>query len=116
MDQGSVMAYALDNLQQRGRLFVAPGEEVYGGQIVGENPRKNDLPVNPTKAKQLDNIRSSGDGKGIMLTPPVRFTLEKSLEYIAPDELVEVTPLSLRLRKRLLNENDRRKAEKKSGS
>ena len=116
MVQGSVMAYALDNLQQRGRLFVAPGEEVYGGQIVGENPRKNDLPVNPTKAKQLDNIRSSGDGKGIMLTPPVRFTLEKSLEYIAPDELVEVTPLSLRLRKRLLNENDRRKAEKKSGS
>ncbi|MGE9291196.1 MAG: translational GTPase TypA, partial [Puniceicoccales bacterium] len=113
MDQGAVMAYALDTLQQRGRLFVAPGEEVYGGQVVGENPRKNDLPVNPTKAKQLDNIRSSGDGKGIQLTPPVRFSLERALEYIAPDELVEVTPDSLRLRKRILDANERRKAEKR---
>jgi len=116
MDQGSVMAYALDTLQQRGRLFVAPGEEVYGGQVVGENPRKNDLPVNPTKAKQLDNIRSSGDGKGIQLSPPVRFSLERALEYIAPDELVEVTPSSLRMRKRVLDANQRRKLEKKSSS
>ncbi len=113
MDQGVVMAYALDNLQQRGRLFVAPGEEVYAGQIVGENPRKHDLPVNPTKAKQLDNMRSSGEGKGIMLSPPVRFSLERALEYIAPDELVEVTPTALRLRKRLLDANERRKAEKR---
>jgi len=114
MDQGAVMAYALDNLQQRGRLFVAPGEEVYPGQIVGENPRKHDLPVNPTKAKHLDNMRSSGEGKGIMLSPPVRFSLERALEYIAPDELVEVTPKALRLRKRTLDANERRKAEKRS--
>ncbi|MEM0966478.1 MAG: translational GTPase TypA [Verrucomicrobiota bacterium] len=116
MDQGSVMAYALDTLQQRGRLFVAPGEDVYPGQVVGENPRKHDLPVNPTKAKQLDNMRSSGEGKGIMLSPPVRFSLERALEYIAPDELVEVTPTSLRMRKRLLDANERRKAEKRTAS
>ncbi len=114
MDQGSVMAYALDNLQQRGRLFVGPGEEVYPGQIVGENPRKHDLPVNPTKAKQLDNMRSSGEGKGIMLSPPVKFSLEKALEYIGPDELVEVTPKFLRLRKRILDANERRKTEKRA--
>jgi GTP-binding protein len=116
MDQGAVMAYALDTLQQRGRLFVAPGEEVYAGQVVGENPRKNDLPVNPTKAKQLDNMRSSGEGKGIQLSPPVRFSLERALEYIAPDELVEVTPASLRMRKRILDANQRRKAEKRAVS
>jgi len=116
MDQGAVMAYALDTLQQRGRLFVAPGEEVYAGQVVGENPRKNDLPVNPTKAKQLDNMRSSGEGKGIQLSPPVRFSLERALEYIAPDELVEVTPAALRMRKRILDANQRRKAEKRAVS
>jgi len=116
MDQGAVMAYALDTLQQRGRLFVAPGEEVYPGQVVGENPRKNDLPVNPTKAKQLDNMRSSGDGKGIQLSPPVRFSLERALEYIAPDELVEITPAALRMRKRILDANQRRKAEKRAAS
>jgi len=113
MDQGPVMAYALDTLQQRGRMFVAPGEDVYPGQIVGENPRKHDLPVNPTKAKQLDNMRSSGDGKGIQLSPPVRFSLERALEYIAPDELVEATPNFLRMRKRILDANQRRKSEKK---
>lgn len=112
MDQGKVMAYALDTLQDRGRLFVAPGEEVYCGQIVGENPRRHDLPVNPTKAKHLDNIRSSGDGKGIMLTPPVRFSLERAIEYIDSDELVEATPSFLRLRKRVLDANDRRKMQK----
>ena len=113
MERGKCMAYALDTLQERGRLFVGPGEEVYEGMVVGENPRKQDLPVNPTKAKQLDNMRSQGEGKGIMLTPPVRFSLERCLEYIAPDEFVEATPSFLRIRKRILNTNERRKAEKK---
>jgi len=115
MDQGKVMAYALSTLQERGRLFVKPGDEVYGGQVVGENPRKTDMPVNPCKAKQLDNIRSSGDGKGIMLSPPVQFSLERSIEYIESDEFVEATPNFIRLRKRILDANLRRKSEKKAG-
>jgi GTP-binding protein len=113
MELGKVMAYALDTLQDRGRLFVAPGEEVYGGQVVGENPRKHDMPVNPCKAKQLDNMRSSGEGKGIMLSPPVKFSLERAIEYIEPDEFVEATPNHLRIRKRILDANLRRKAEKR---
>ncbi len=113
MEQGKVMAYALDALQERGRLFVAPGDEVYGGQVVGENPRKHDMPVNPCKAKQLDNMRSSGEGKGIMLSPPVKFSLERAIEYIEPDEFVEATPNHLRIRKRILDANERRKAEKR---
>jgi len=111
-DQGRSMAYALDTLQQRGKLFIGPGEEVYPGQVVGENPRKHDLPVNPTKAKQLDNMRSSGDGKGIMLSPPVEFSLERAIEYIEIDEYVEATPKHLRLRKRILDANQRRKLKK----
>ncbi len=113
MDRGKAMAYSLDKLQGRAKLFVGPGEEIYAGQIVGENPRKQDMPVNPTKAKQLDNMRSGGDGKGIMLTPPVRFSLERAIEYIEVDEYVEATPNHLRLRKRILDANDRRKAEKR---
>lgn len=115
MENGKVMAYALDALQERGKLFVAPGDEVYCGQIVGENPRKHDLPVNPTKAKQLVNFRSSGDGKGILLAPPVKFSLERALEYIESDEFVEATPNHLRLRKRILDPNERKRAEKKPG-
>lgn len=113
IEQGKVMAYALDALQERGKLFVEPGDEVYAGQIVGENPRKHDLPVNPAKAKHLVNFRSSGDGKGIMLAPPVRFSLERALEYIEPDEFVEATPKTLRLRKRILDANERKRAEKR---
>ncbi len=113
MDEGKAMAYSLDALEARGRLFVGPGERIYSGQIVGENPRRNDLPVNPTKAKQLDNMRSSGDGKGIQLSPPVRFSLERAIEYIETDELVEATPENLRLRKRILDPNERRKDEKR---
>ncbi len=116
MERGKVMAFALDALQDRGKLFVAPGDEVYGGQIVGENPRKHDMPVNPTKAKHLVNFRSSGDGKGITLAPPVRFTLERAIEYIEPDEYVEATPKELRLRKRILDANERRKHEKRAVS
>lgn len=112
MELGKAMPYALDNIQTRGKLFVAPGDEVYGGQIVGENPRKEDMPVNPAKAKQLDNMRASGSDKGIQLAPPVKFSLERAIEYIAPDELVEATPQFLRLRKRILDANVRRKAEK----
>lgn len=116
MERGKVMAFALDALQDRGKLFVAPGDEVYGGQIVGENPRKHDMPVNPTKAKHLVNFRSSGEGKGITLAPPVRFSLERAIEYIEPDEYVEATPNELRLRKRILDANERRKQEKRVAS
>lgn len=112
MEQGKAMPYALDMIQNRGKLFVGPGDEVYGGMIVGENPRKEDMPVNPAKAKQLDNMRASGSDKGIQLAPPVRFSLERAIEYIAPDELVEATPQFLRMRKRILDENVRRKMAK----
>ncbi len=116
MEQGKVMAFALDTLQERGKLFVAAGDEVYGGQIVGENPRRHDMPVNPTKAKHLVNFRSSGDGKGIILAPPVKFSLERAIEYIEADEYVEATPHHLRLRKRILDANERRKHEKRAVS
>ncbi|PXA04284.1 translational GTPase TypA [Coraliomargarita sinensis] len=112
MEQGKAMPYALDMIQNRGKLFVGPGEEVYGGMVVGENPRKEDMPVNPAKAKQLDNMRASGSDKGIQLAPPVKFSLERAIEYIAPDELVEATPNFLRMRKRELDENKRRKMAK----
>ena len=112
MEQGKSMPYALDMIQSRCKLFVGPGEEVYSGMIVGENPRKEDMPVNPAKAKQLDNMRASGSDKGIQLAPPVKFSLERAIEYIAPDELVEATPQFLRMRKRELDENKRRKAAK----
>jgi GTP-binding protein len=110
METGLATAWALDNLQQRGRLFIAPGEEVYEGMIVGENPRAEDMPVNPTKTKHLTNIRSQGEGKGIQLEPPLKMSLERSLEYIAPDEYVEATPKNLRLRKRILNATQRKRA------
>ncbi len=112
MEQGKAMPYALDMIQNRGKLFIGPGEEVYGGMVVGENPRKEDMPVNPAKAKQLDNMRASGSDKGIQLAPPLKFSLERAIEYIAPDELVEATPNFLRMRKRELDENKRRKAAK----
>ncbi len=111
-DQGEATAFALDNLESRGKLFVSAGDIVYEGMIVGENPRSEDLPVNPTKAKQLSNVRSQGEGKGIQLAPPIRFSLERAIEYIANDEYVEATPKSLRLRKRILDFNERRKSTK----
>ncbi len=113
MENGVSKAYALDALEDRGKLFIGAGEEVYEGMIVGENPRQGDLPVNPTKAKHLTNMRSSGDGKGIQLSPPVRFSLERAIEYIAPDEFVEATPKHLRLRKKILSETARKRAAKK---
>lgn len=112
MIKGKTLAYGLFNLQGRGRLFVDPGEEVYEGQIVGLHSRNNDLPVNPTKAKQLTNVRASGTDENLVLTPPVRHTLEQALEFIDADELVEVTPKSVRLRKKLLTENERKRSNK----
>jgi GTP-binding protein len=110
MEGGTSTAYALDTIQERGRLFIGPQEEIYEGMIVGENARPDDLPVNPCKAKKLTNMRSQGDGKGISLAPPIVMTLERSLEYIAPDEYVEATPKSLRLRKKVLDANKRKRA------
>ncbi len=112
MERGTAMAYSLDSLEARGTLFVGPGEEIYEGMIIGENPRRDDLPVNPTKAKHLTNHRSSGDGKGIQLSPPQRFSLERAIEYVGPDEYVEATPKSLRLRKRILCSHERKRVEK----
>lgn len=106
------VAYALDTLQERGKLFVGPGEDCYEGMIVGESAKEGDMVVNVAKAKQLGNQRSSGADKAISLTPPITFTLEEALEYIEDDELVEVTPQSIRLRKRTLSATQRRKEAK----
>ena len=103
MEGGISTAYSLDTIQERGRLFIGVQEEIYEGMIIGENARPDDLPVNPCKAKKLNNMRSQGDGKGISLAPPLVMTLERSIEYIAPDEYVEATPKSLRLRKKVLD-------------
>ena len=111
-EAGLTTAYALSAIQERGKLFVGPGEEVYEGMLVGENPRKEDIPVNAVKAKQLTNFRSQGEGKGIQLTPPMKLSLERAIEYIAIDEFVEATPKSLRLRKRVLRQVDRRKLDR----
>ncbi|MDX1692828.1 MAG: translational GTPase TypA [Ketobacteraceae bacterium] len=110
MINGKTLGYALFNLQERGRLFIDPNVEVYEGQIVGIHSRGNDLVVNPTKAKQLTNIRASGSDENILLTPPIRFSLEQALDFIEDDELVEVTPKSIRLRKKFLKEHERKRA------
>ena len=109
---GRSLAYALFNLQDRGRLLVGPGEEIYEGMIVGIHSRANDLVVNPMKAKQLTNIRAAGSDENILLTPPIRLTLEQALELIDDDELVEVTPASIRVRKKLLKEHERKRASR----
>ena len=109
---GKSLAYALFNLQDRGRLFIAPGAEVYEGMIVGIHARDNDLVVNPLKAKQLTNIRAAGSDENIILSTPVPMTLESAIEFIDDDELVEVTPKSLRLRKKLLKEHQRKRASR----
>jgi GTP-binding protein len=109
---GKALAYALFNLQERGRLFVGHADEVYEGMIVGIHSRDNDLVVNPLKAKQLTNVRAAGTDENLLLTPPVEFDLEQALEFIADDELVEITPTAIRVRKRYLKENDRRREER----
>ncbi len=111
-EDGEAVAYALFNLQERGRMFVRPGEKVYEGMIIGIHSRDNDLVVNPIKTKKLTNIRAAGKDDAILLTPPIELTLEYAVEFIADDELVEVTPLSIRIRKRFLNEHDRKRASR----
>ena len=113
MVNGTVLGYALFNLQERGRMFVSPQTEVYEGMIVGQNSRSDDMVVNPTKAKQLTNVRASGTDDAIILTPPIIFTLEQALEFIEDDELVGVTPKSIRLRKKYLTENERKRNGRK---
>ena len=112
MVKGKVLGYSLFNLQSRGRMFVDPNVEVYEGQIIGLHIRDNDLVVNPTKGKQLTNIRAAGTDENIILTPPIRHTLEQALEFIDDDELVEVTPNHIRLRKKFLTENERKRNKK----
>ncbi|MBL2055484.1 translational GTPase TypA, partial [Klebsiella pneumoniae] len=109
MVQGTCLGYALFSLQGRGRLFARPRLEVYEGMIVGINSRSDDMVVNPTKAKQLTNVRASGTDDALTLTPAIEFTLEQALEFIEDDELVEVTPKSIRIRKRYLTENERKR-------
>ena len=112
MVNGKVLGYALWNLQERGRLFLPPNVDVYEGQIIGLHNRDNDLVVNPTKGKQLTNVRASGTDENIQLTPPVRHSLEQALEFIDDDELVEVTPNHIRLRKKFLKEHERKRASR----
>ncbi|MBS7326012.1 MAG: translational GTPase TypA [Thiopseudomonas sp.] len=112
MASGKALSYSLETLQERGKLFLSPGDEIYEGQLTGINSRDTDMVVNPTKAKKLDNMRASGKDESIALVPPIRFTLEQALEFIEDDELVEVTPLSIRLRKKLLTESDRKRADR----
>ncbi|MDO9189042.1 MAG: translational GTPase TypA, partial [Sulfurimicrobium sp.] len=108
-DNGEAVAYALWKLEDRGRMFVSPGDKLYEGMIIGIHSRDNDLVVNPIKGKQLTNVRSSGTDEAVRLTPPIQLTLESAVEFIADDELVELTPKSIRLRKRFLTENERKR-------
>lgn len=114
--QGKSLAFALFNLQDRGRMMISPGTEVYEGMILGIHSRSNDLVVNPLKAKQLTNIRAAGTDENMILTPPVLMTLEQALEFINDDELVEVTPSAIRLRKKLLKEHERKRASREAAS
>ncbi len=116
MTQGKALAYALFNLQERGRLFIGHGAPVYEGMIIGIHKRQNDLVVNPTKAKQLTNVRAAGTDENLVLTPTTRYSLEQSLEFLDDDELLEVTPASLRLRKKLLKETDRKRDSRRKVS
>ena len=112
---GASVAYAIFNLQERGRMFIGPGEELYEGMVIGIHSRDNDLVINAMKGKQLTNMRASGSDENVILVPPIRLSLEQSLEFIDDDELVEVTPNHLRLRKRFLKETDRKRAERAVG-
>jgi GTP-binding protein len=113
-DDGEAVAYALWNLQERGRMFVSPGDKVYEGMVIGVHSRDNDLVVNPIRTKKLTNIRAAGKDDAILLTPPIQLTLEYAVEFIADDELAEVTPRSIRIRKRFLKEHERKRASRES--
>ncbi len=109
---GDAVAYALWNLEERGPMFIVPGAPVYQGMIVGAHTRGNDLDVNPIKGKQLTNIRTTAKDEAVRLTPPIQMSLEQAIAYIDDDELVEVTPKSIRLRKRFLDPNERKRANR----
>ncbi len=111
-EQGEAVAYALWKLQERGRMFVSPGDRLYEGMVIGIHTRDNDLVVNPIKGKQLTNVRASGTDEAVTLTPPIQLTLESAIEFIADDELVEITPKTIRVRKRFLQEHERKKASR----
>jgi GTP-binding protein len=113
-DDGEAVAYALWKLQERGRMFVSPGDKLYEGMIIGIHSRDNDLVVNPVREKKLTNVRASGKDEHIDLVPPIQLTLESAVEFIADDELVEITPQSIRLRKRYLKENERKRAQREA--
>jgi len=113
--QGKAAGYSLFTLQERGKLFLGHAEDIYEGMVVGIHSRDNDLVVNPLKGKQLTNVRASGTDENIVLTPPIRMTLEQALEFIDDDELVEVTPKTIRIRKRYLKEHERKTASRKAG-
>jgi GTP-binding protein len=113
-DDGEAVAYALWKLQDRGRMFVSPGDALYEGMVIGIHSRDNDLVVNPIKGKQLTNVRASGTDEAVRLVPPIELTLEKAVEFIADDELVEITPKSIRIRKRHLKEHERKRASRDS--
>ena len=115
-EQGEAQTYALVNLEDRGPLMVGPGDKVYSGMILGEHNKGNDLDVNPLKAKQLTNFRAAGKDENVVLTPPIRMTLERAIPYIGDDELVEVTPKSVRLRKRYLDPHERKRMSKRSAA
>jgi GTP-binding protein len=115
-DNGEAVAYAIFYLQERGPMFINPGVKVYAGMVVGENSRDNDLEINVLKEKKLSNVRASGKDDAMILTPPIQMTLERALSYIQEDELVEVTPKTIRLRKKHLDSNIRKREEKKAAA
>ncbi|MBQ2494622.1 MAG: translational GTPase TypA, partial [Prevotella sp.] len=112
LETGTAFAYSIDKLQDRGKFFIDPGEEVYFGQVVGEHVHDNDLVINVTKAKQLTNVRASGSDEKARIVPKTVMSLEECLEYIKADEYVEITPKSIRMRKIILDHNERKKANK----
>ena len=111
METGKAIPYSIDKLQERGRFFIDPGEDIYEGQVIGENSRGDDMVVNVTKTKKLTNVRAAGSDDRTRIVPAIKFSLEEALEYIQKDEYVEVTPKHLRLRKILLRESDRKRAK-----
>ena len=112
MDKGKTTAYSIDKLQDRGRFFIDPAEEVYAGQVIGESIRPGDLVINVTRAKQLTNMRASGSDDNVRITPKINFSLEEAMEYIEKDEYLEVTPKAIRMRKIILDENERKRYSK----
>jgi GTP-binding protein len=112
MEKGKSTAYSIDKLQDRGRFFIDPGQDIYAGQIIGENTRPDDIVINVTRAKQLTNMRASGSDDNVKITPKINFSLEEAMEYIDKDEYLEVTPKAIRMRKIFLDENERKRASK----